>query len=146
MQKTVNSQTQRPYTISMIERYMRDVHFALDPNKSSKKQVSVQSKTYFLIIWKSSRFWGVVVQAIKDAKVLRTTFLATAMQALELIKELENKFSIIRAKMRLQLFVPNDQGPKLSDKLEEWGSVIERSDGSNAMFKVVSCCALFIWW
>lgn len=42
MQKTVNSQTQRPYTISMIERYMRDVHFALDPNKSSKKQVSFQ--------------------------------------------------------------------------------------------------------
>lgn len=77
---------------------------------------------------------------------LRTTFLATAMQALELIKELETKFSIIRAKMRLQLFVPNDQGPKLSNKLEEWGSVIEQSDGSNAMFKVVSCCALFIWW
>lgn len=44
MQKTVNSQTQRPYTISMIERYMRDVHFAVDPNQSSKKQVSFQSR------------------------------------------------------------------------------------------------------
>lgn len=82
----------------------------------------------------------------KMPRSLRTTFLATAMQALELIKELETKFSIIRAKMRLQLFVPNDQGTKLSNKLEEWGSVIEQSDGSNAMFKVVSCCALFIWW
>lgn len=74
------------------------------------------------------------------------TVFATAMQALELIKELETKFSIIRAKMRLQLFVPNDQGPKLSNKLEEWGAVIEQSDGANAIFKVVSCCALFIWW
>lgn len=89
---------------------------------------------------------GVVAQATKDAKVLADDLLATAMQALELIKELETKFSIIRAKMRLHLFVPNDQGTKLSNKLEEWGSVIEQFDGSNAMFKVVSCCALFIWW
>lgn len=95
MQKTVNSETQRPFTISMIERFMREVHFALEPNKSSKKQ------------------------------------------ALELIKELEKKFSIIRAKMRLQLVVPDNQGPNLSAKLEEWGAVIEQSDRTNTMFKVV---------
>lgn len=40
MQKTVNSETQRPYTISMIERLMHEIHFAVDPNSSSKKQVS----------------------------------------------------------------------------------------------------------
>ena len=39
MQKTYNPETQRPYTISMIERLMRDIHFAVDPNSSSKKQV-----------------------------------------------------------------------------------------------------------
>ncbi|KAL1369773.1 hypothetical protein HN51_000138 [Arachis hypogaea] len=38
MQKTYNPETQRPYTISMIERLMRDIHFAVDPNSSSKKQ------------------------------------------------------------------------------------------------------------
>lgn len=38
MQKTVNSETQRPYTISMIERLMHEIHFAVDPNSSSKKQ------------------------------------------------------------------------------------------------------------
>ncbi|XP_009384217.2 uncharacterized protein LOC135652410 [Musa acuminata AAA Group] len=38
MQKTINSETQRPYTISMIERLMHEIHFAVDPNKSSKKQ------------------------------------------------------------------------------------------------------------
>lgn len=39
MQKTYNHETQRPYTISMIERLMREIHFAVDPNSSSKKQV-----------------------------------------------------------------------------------------------------------
>ncbi|PON99711.1 Ribosome maturation protein Sdo1/SBDS [Trema orientale] len=38
MQKTYNPETQRPYTISMIERLMRDIHFAVDPNSGSKKQ------------------------------------------------------------------------------------------------------------
>lgn len=40
MQKTINSETQRPYTISMIERLMHDIHFAVDPNSNSKKQVT----------------------------------------------------------------------------------------------------------
>lgn len=39
MQKTINPETQRPYTISMIERLMHEIHFAVDANSSSKKQV-----------------------------------------------------------------------------------------------------------
>lgn len=39
MQKTINTETQRPYTISMIERLMHEIHFAVDPHSSSKKQV-----------------------------------------------------------------------------------------------------------
>ncbi|RDX63164.1 Ribosome maturation protein SBDS [Mucuna pruriens] len=38
MHKTYNPETQRPYTISMIERLMREVHFAVDPHSTSKKQ------------------------------------------------------------------------------------------------------------
>lgn len=38
MQKTFNPETQRPYTISMIERLMHEIHFAVDPHSSSKKQ------------------------------------------------------------------------------------------------------------
>ncbi|KAL6952828.1 hypothetical protein U1Q18_047096 [Sarracenia purpurea var. burkii] len=38
MQKTVNPETQHPYTISMIERLMHEIHFAVDPHSSSKKQ------------------------------------------------------------------------------------------------------------
>lgn len=39
MEKTVNPETNRPYTITMIERLMHEIHFAVDPNTSSKKQV-----------------------------------------------------------------------------------------------------------
>ncbi|KAH7430350.1 hypothetical protein KP509_09G094900 [Ceratopteris richardii] len=95
MQKTVNPQTQRPYTISMIERLMREIHFALEPSKSSKKQ------------------------------------------ALELIRELEKQFPIVRAKMRLQLKVGHTLGSRLTQKLEEWSSLIEQRDASNNMLKVV---------
>ncbi|ERN19863.1 ribosome maturation protein SBDS [Amborella trichopoda] len=38
MQKTINQETQRPYTISMIERLMHEIHYAVDPHNSSKKQ------------------------------------------------------------------------------------------------------------
>lgn len=38
MQKTINPVTQHPYTISMIERLMHEIHFAIDPHSSSKKQ------------------------------------------------------------------------------------------------------------
>ncbi|KAI4339307.1 hypothetical protein MLD38_024266 [Melastoma candidum] len=38
MQRTINPETQRPYTISMIERLMHEIHFAVDPHSNSKKQ------------------------------------------------------------------------------------------------------------
>ncbi|WZZ63589.1 hypothetical protein YC2023_074959 [Brassica napus] len=40
MQKTLNPETQRRYTISMVERLMHEIHFAVDPHSNSKKQVS----------------------------------------------------------------------------------------------------------
>lgn len=39
MQKTINPETKHPYTISMIERLMHEIHYAVDPHSSSKKQV-----------------------------------------------------------------------------------------------------------
>ncbi|GLJ55781.1 hypothetical protein SUGI_1197780 [Cryptomeria japonica] len=38
MEKTINTETDRPYTINMVERLMHEAHFALDPHKSSKQQ------------------------------------------------------------------------------------------------------------
>ncbi|KAF8060050.1 Sbds [Scenedesmus sp. PABB004] len=36
--KTVNPDTSRPYTLTMLERALRDVHFNPDPKKSAKQQ------------------------------------------------------------------------------------------------------------
>lgn len=127
MKKTVNPETQRPYTISMIERFMRDLHFAVDPNTNTKKQVC------------SWRFLYPFCLSLlhDDILVFKQLFV---MKALELIRQLQTHFQIIRAKMRLQLIVPVDKGSNLTDKLKEWGALIEQSDTTNGMLKVVRFC------
>jgi len=42
--KCVNPETKRPYTISIIEQAMRDIHFSVNPNRNAKQQVK---KTHF---------------------------------------------------------------------------------------------------
>ncbi|XP_020504898.1 ribosome maturation protein SBDS [Labrus bergylta] len=37
-EKCVNPETKRPYTVSLIERAMKDIHYSIKPNKSSKQQ------------------------------------------------------------------------------------------------------------
>jgi ribosome maturation protein SDO1 len=36
--KCVNPETKRPYTVTMIEQAIKDVHFSINSNKSSKQQ------------------------------------------------------------------------------------------------------------
>uniref|UniRef100_H0XUF1 Ribosome maturation protein SBDS n=1 Tax=Otolemur garnettii TaxID=30611 RepID=H0XUF1_OTOGA len=36
--KCVNPDTKRPYTVILIERAMKDIHYAVEPNKSTKQQ------------------------------------------------------------------------------------------------------------
>ena len=38
--KCVNPETKRPYTVILIERAMKDIHYSVKPNKSTKQQVS----------------------------------------------------------------------------------------------------------
>ncbi|RZC62290.1 hypothetical protein C5167_024071 [Papaver somniferum] len=38
MGKTINSETKRPYSVGMIERLMREIHFSVDPHDKPKKQ------------------------------------------------------------------------------------------------------------
>ena len=46
--KTVNPDTNRPYTVTMIEKAMKDIHFSVHPNKNSKQQVkfNLSEKSY----------------------------------------------------------------------------------------------------
>lgn len=38
-EKCVNPETKRPYTVSLIERAMKDVHYSVKASKSTKQQV-----------------------------------------------------------------------------------------------------------
>ena len=40
-EKCVNPDTRRPYTVGIIERAMRDAHYSVKPNRSTKQQVCV---------------------------------------------------------------------------------------------------------
>ena len=37
--KCVNPETKRPYTVGLIERAMKDVHYAVKPTRNAKQQV-----------------------------------------------------------------------------------------------------------
>lgn len=39
-EKCVNPETKRPYTVSLIERAMKDIHYSVKATKSTKQQVS----------------------------------------------------------------------------------------------------------
>ena len=37
-EKCVNPQSSKPYTITVLERALRDIHFSVDPKRSAKQQ------------------------------------------------------------------------------------------------------------
>ena len=41
--KCVNPETNRPYTVTLIETAMRDLHVSVKPTKSTKQQVMVRN-------------------------------------------------------------------------------------------------------
>ena len=45
--KCVNTETTRPYTVILIERAMKDIHYSVKPGKSTKQQVKVLSLLHY---------------------------------------------------------------------------------------------------
>ncbi|CAG8742633.1 15422_t:CDS:2, partial [Acaulospora colombiana] len=94
-EKCVNPETKRPYTVTMIEKAMGEIHFSVNVNKSTKSQ------------------------------------------ALEVIKQLQEKkaIPIARAQMRLRVIMPNSkEAKKVKERLtplitqiedENWGNECE---------------------
>ncbi|XP_021747162.1 ribosome maturation protein SBDS-like [Chenopodium quinoa] len=92
MQKTINPETKHPYTISMIERLMHEIHYAVDPHSSSKKQ------------------------------------------ALEVIRQLQQKFPIKRSPMRLRITVSPESFPSIKEKLETGhGDIVSKEESGNQL-------------
>ncbi|KAK9162574.1 hypothetical protein Syun_003476 [Stephania yunnanensis] len=116
MQKTINPETQHPYTISMIERLMHEIHFAVDPNSSSKKQT-------------------VSALVFVAAKQLFNGF--AACDALEVIRELQKHFPIKRSPMRLRITLPGNQFSSLTEKLNSWNANIVSKDETGNQLSAV---------
>lgn len=41
LDKCVNPETKRPYSVTMIEKAMKDIHYSVKPNRNSKQQVNI---------------------------------------------------------------------------------------------------------
>ncbi|RZC92782.1 hypothetical protein C5167_029512 [Papaver somniferum] len=95
MQKTINPETKRPYSISMIEQLMHGIHFGVDPHSTSKKQ------------------------------------------ALEVIREIQKRYPIKRAPMRLRLIIPEESSSSLMEKLNAWNADIASKDESGNQISLV---------
>ena len=47
--KCINPETKKPYTVTMIEKAMADLHVSLNPNRSAKQQVRFKKNEKILI-------------------------------------------------------------------------------------------------
>lgn len=47
-EKCVNPETKRPYTVSLIERAMKDIHYSVKTSKNTKQQVKIHT-SYLLL-------------------------------------------------------------------------------------------------
>ncbi|KAJ9560406.1 hypothetical protein OSB04_005566 [Centaurea solstitialis] len=119
MQKTINPETQRPYTISMIERLMHEIHFAVDPHSNSKKQfvfydsVTINAKWDHMILTILS-FTGIrchpgTSEAFPDKEVSD-----------------ENKINFTTNELRVS-----------SEKLTEWKTVTVSKDVAGSQVSIV---------
>ncbi|CAI5950297.1 unnamed protein product [Closterium sp. NIES-65] len=87
-ERTVNPETHRPYPVGIVEKFIRDIHFSVDPNRSSKQQASA------------------------------------CHAALDLIRQLSQRFPITRARMELRLVLPSTALPSVQAELQQMGALM----------------------
>lgn len=102
--KCVNPETQRPYTVGIIERAMKDAHVSIKPQKNTKQQVPPSSLP------------------------LSLSHYCLLIQALEVIRILQDNIPLQRASMKLRLTLPAREARRVREKMlphltiqhEEW--------------------------
>lgn len=135
-EKCVNPETKRPYTVNLIERAMKDIHYSVKANKSTKQQVS-EKVCYAVII--SIRCCGIRLRHANESQCRH-------LQALEVIKQLKESIQIQRAHMRLRFVLPAKDGKRLKEKLKTLIKVVESEDFDDQleMVSVLEMCLLAV--
>lgn len=119
-EKCVNPKSKKPYTIGVLERALKDIHFSVDPKKPAKLQ-AVEVRVYSC--------W-----CPKVLRVPRCIFFH--FQALPLLKAV---FPIERAQMQLKITIPVSSFQDLEKILKEHhAAVMEQNIEDDGV--VVECC------
>uniref|UniRef100_A0A671SEM9 Ribosome maturation protein SBDS n=1 Tax=Sinocyclocheilus anshuiensis TaxID=1608454 RepID=A0A671SEM9_9TELE len=113
-EKCVNPETKRPYTVILIERAMKDIHFSVKANKSTKQQVSRAGSCEDL--------------TVADEVSVVNASVCPSLQALEVIKQLKQSIQIQRAHMRLRFVLPAKDGKRLKQKLRPLIKTVENEE------------------
>lgn len=136
-EKCINPGTQRPYTVSMIERALKEVHFSVDPKRGAKQQAltvspmsssrSPHSSLCNEITLHFIRYRAVYSNAVlhRAARVLGDGCVVLVGQALPHLKE---NMPIERAKMRLKIQVPVSCRDDLAHYLFDKEAIVESED------------------
>jgi ribosome maturation protein SDO1 len=106
-EKCVDPTTQRPHTVSMIEKALNEAHFNVLPSKSVKSQVSISSCSYGQTLSPQTQ----VLEAIKVLQEAKT-------------------IPIQRARMRIRLTMPAKDGKRIKDKVIPCVEKVEEEDWS----------------
>jgi ribosome maturation protein SDO1 len=117
-EKCINPSTQRPYTVSMIERALRDVHFSVDPKRSAKQQ---------------ALHVGIPPKLPQSSASLATRFicenpLTGMMSTVQALPQLKQQLPIERARMRLRMQLPVSCRTDLLQLLNEKQATVESED------------------
>ena len=126
-EKCINPKTQRPYTITMIERALRDCHFSVDPKRSAKQQ-ALQARPLALF---SGQSWHSLCgdEGMSARSVVhppgKCELQPVCMQA---VQPLKAQLPIERARMRLKIQVPSRSREELMAILESKQATIESQD------------------
>lgn len=109
----VNPDTSRPYTLTMLERALRDIHFNPDPKKSAKQQalevgcggVGVALVLLAIIVFCVCVHTGVAHVLCRTSQPACLFAPCVPMLLLQVLPVLQERFPIQRARMRLKLQV-----------------------------------------
>jgi len=134
-EKCINPDNNKPYTISMLERALKDVHFSVDLHRNAKQQALEVSFSWLmhvadtllvcLLVQLHCHLWHKVHMCPAVVFVVKSSLL----QALPV---LQAKFAIKRALMRLQIQVPKSCKAEAMDLLEKLQADVESRDFSSS--------------
>lgn len=144
-EKCVDKERKRPFSLSMIEKAMGEVHFNVRADKPAKSQVSntVSSRCMaehpLSAVLHHLAFTG-FLPIFSLSYIPFSPTISPRFQALECIKLLEQSstLSIQRARMRVRITMPTKDGKRLKEKVVGMAEGVEEDEMGGEEWEAVS--------